>query len=137
MFRDLILGKKKETEVFIREMDAETLSTMISFIYTGDFNLGDYTDIKNLVKFSDKYEIKGFMELLCFKMKGNVKNHFIADMLIASDRSGPGDLGVLDEKLGILRIFDKKKLGILRIWDRKLGILRIWDRKLGILRIFN
>ena len=40
-----------------------------------------------------KYEIPGFMDLLCFKMKTeDVQSKFIADMLIAADRHGSEDL---------------------------------------------
>ena len=40
----MILGELKEarkSEVFIEGIDAEALSSMISFIYTGDFEVGD------------------------------------------------------------------------------------------------
>ena len=42
---------------------------------------------------ADKYDLKGFLELLCFKMKaGKIKNEFIADMLIAADRHDSKEL---------------------------------------------
>ena len=92
----MILGNMKEAqknEVFIKDIDAETLGSMITFIYTGDFELGDDADIAMVVRAADMYDIKGFMDLVCFKMKtGNVKNDFIADMLITADRHNSREL---------------------------------------------
>ena len=40
-----------------------------------------------------KYEIPGFMDLLCFKMKTeDVQSKYITGMLIAADRHGSKDL---------------------------------------------
>ena len=86
----MILGSMKEArknEVFIEDIDAETLAMMISFIYTGDYEDGDHADVQMVARAADKYDIKGFMDLFCFKMKsGKIKNEFIADLLIAADR---------------------------------------------------
>ena len=44
----MILGNMKEaqrSEVFIEDIDAETLVSIITFIYTGDFEVGDETDL--------------------------------------------------------------------------------------------
>ena len=100
----MILGKMKEaqkSEVFIEDFDAETLALMISFIYTGDFDVGVNTDLKMLARAADKYNIKGIMDLLCFKMmNGNIRNDFIADMLITADRHKSKELrAVALEKL--------------------------------------
>ena len=96
VLRAMILGGMKEAqknEVFIEDLDAGTLARMISFIYTGDFDVGDNLDIQMVARAADKYDIKGFMELLCFKMKiGNIKNEFIADMLITADRHDSKEL---------------------------------------------
>ena len=61
---------------------------MISFIYTGDFKVDDNTDVQMVARAADKYDIKGFLDLLCFKMKtaANIKNEVIADMLITAVR---------------------------------------------------
>ena len=92
----MILGKMKEaqkSEVFIEDIDVNTLASMISFIYTGDFEVDDTTDVQMVARAADKYDIQGFMELLCFKMKtGDIKNDFIADMLIAADRYNSQEL---------------------------------------------
>ena len=100
----MILGKMKEaqkSEVFIEDIDAVTLASMISFIYTGDFQVGDHTDVQMVARAADKYDIKGFLDLLCFKMKaGNIKSELIADMLIAADRHNSKELrAVALEKL--------------------------------------
>ena len=89
VLRAMILGQMKEAhknEVFIEDINADTLASMISFIYTGDFEVGDTTDVQMVARAADKYDIKGFLELLCFKIKtGNIKNDLIADMLITAD----------------------------------------------------
>ena len=36
----------QKSEVFIEDIDAETLAMMISFIYTGDFEVGDQPDVQ-------------------------------------------------------------------------------------------
>ena len=92
----MILGKMKEaqqSEVLIEDIDANTLASMVSFIYTGDFEVDDTTDVQMVARAAAKYDIKGFMELLCFKMKvGNIKTVLIADMLIAADRHNSKEL---------------------------------------------
>ena len=93
----MILGNMKEaqkSEVFIEDIDAETLASMISFIYTEDFQVGDHTDVQMVARAADKYDMKGFLDLLCFKMKNidNIKNEFIADMLIAAERHNSKEL---------------------------------------------
>ena len=93
----MILGKMKEAqknEVFIEDIDGETLSSMISFIYTGDFDVNDNTDVQMVALAADKYDVKGFMDLLCFKMEtmAGIQNKFIADLLIAADRHNSEEL---------------------------------------------
>ena len=92
----MILGRMKEAqknEVFIEDLDAGTLARMISFIYTGEFEVGDNLDIQMVARAADKYDIKGFMDLFCFKMKtADIKNEFIADLLIAADRHDSKEL---------------------------------------------
>ena len=93
----MILGDMKEaqkSEVFIEDIDAETLAMMISFIYTGDFEVGDDTDVQMVARAADKYDVKGFLDLLCFKMKtiDDIKNEFIADMLISAERHNSKEL---------------------------------------------
>ena len=59
VLRAMILGDMKEaqkSEVFIDDIDAETLAMMISFIYTGDFKVGDHTDVQMVARAADKYE---------------------------------------------------------------------------------
>ena len=70
----MILGKMKEAqenEVSIEDLDAETLAIMISFIYTGNFEVADNLDIQMVARAADKYDLKGFIKLLCFKMKNS------------------------------------------------------------------
>ena len=116
MLRTMILGEMKEAqknEVFIEDIDAETLFSMISFIYTGDFEVGYKTDVQMVARAADKYDIKGFLDLLCFKMKtGNVANDLIAEMLITADRHNSKELkDVAMEKLRADRNIIKEGLG--------------------------
>ena len=74
VLRAMILGKMKEAqenEVSIEDLDAETLAIMISFIYTGNFEVADNLDIQMVARAADKYDLKGFIKLLCFKMKNS------------------------------------------------------------------
>ena len=116
VLRAMISGNMVEAqknEVFIEDIDAETLASMIAFIYTGDFEVGDKTDVEMVARASDKYDIKGFLDLLCFKMKtGNVANDLIADMLITADRHDSKELkDVAMEKLRADRNIIKEGLG--------------------------
>ena len=92
----MILGDMVEAvknEIYIEEIDAGSLEIMMNFIYTGDFQLGDTTDVQGVAYAADKYLIPGFMDLLCFKMRTeNIKNEFIADLLIAADLHGSTEL---------------------------------------------
>ena len=100
VLRTMILGDMKEArknEVFIEDIDAETLAMMISFIYNGDFDIGDDTDVQMVARAADKYDIKEFLELLCFKMKNipKIKNESIADMFISAERHNSKKLRAL------------------------------------------
>ena len=111
----MILGNMTEarkSEVFIEDIDAETLSMMISFIYTGDFEVGDSADVQMVARAGDKYDVKGLMDLFCFKMKtGHIKDEFIADMLIIADRYNSKDLRALamDKLKANKNILDEKE----------------------------
>ena len=96
----MIFGNMKEArknEVFIEDIDAETLAMMITFIYTGDFDIGDDTDVQMVAQAADKYDIQEFLDLLCFKLKttSKIKNEFLADMLIAAHRYNSKELRAL------------------------------------------
>ena len=113
VLRAMILGQMKEAhknEVFIEDINADTLASMISFIYTGDFEVGDTTDVQMVARAADKYDIKGFLELLCFKIQtGNIKNDLIADMLITADIYNSQELkAVALEKLRLDRSIIKE-----------------------------
>ena len=79
-------------EIIIEEIDPKTLSSMIHYIYTGDL-VGDDLDVQMVACAANRYNMPGFIDLLCFKMKSeDVKNEYIADMLIAADRHDSQDL---------------------------------------------
>ena len=91
----MILTDMKEArkgEIFIEKIDAKTLSSMIDYIYTGEI-AGDSLDVQMVAYVADKYDMPGFMDLLCFKMKAEVVNsEFIADMVISAARHDSKDL---------------------------------------------
>ena len=85
----MILGQMREAqqgEVFIEEIDEVTLQSMITYFYTGDFNFDQEKDIQMMTHAVDKYNLDGFLELLCYKMKTvKIKNSSVADILISAD----------------------------------------------------
>ena len=95
MLRAMILNDMQETgkgEIVIEEIDPKTLSSMIHYIYTGDL-VGDDLDVQMVACAANKYNLPGFIDLLCFKMKSEeVKSEYIADMLIAADQYDSQDL---------------------------------------------
>ena len=86
----MILGQMREAqqgEVFIEEIDEVTLQSMITYFYTGDFIFDQEKDIQMMTHVADKYNLDGFLELLCYKMKNvKVKNSSVADILISADK---------------------------------------------------
>jgi len=91
VFRRMILGEFEEAkkgEVYVKEFDEGTLGSVITFIYTGELEITEDSDVLKLAWAGDKYNLTGFMELLCYKLqkKENLKPGTIADMLIASHR---------------------------------------------------
>ena len=56
----MILGQMREAqqgEVFIEEIDEDTLRSMINFIYTGDFYFHQSKDIQMMTHTADKYQL--------------------------------------------------------------------------------
>ena len=80
-----------EGEVYIKDIDEETLNTVITFIYTGDFLIhpGQDINVQGLARAADKYNLAGMMEILCSKLGRiiySTKPATIADMLITASR---------------------------------------------------
>ena len=54
---------------------------------------GENLNVQKVSYAAGKYDMPGFMDLLCFKMKSeDVPGEFIADMLISADRHNSTDL---------------------------------------------
>ena len=86
------LEARNDNKIVMREIDPKTLSVMIHYLYTGEL-LEDDLDVQMVAHATVKYEIPGFMDLLCFKMKTeDVQSKYIAGMLIAANRHGSKDL---------------------------------------------
>ena len=82
------MREAKEGEVFIKDLDEETIHNVITFIYTGDFGISEDINVQNLALAADKCNLDGMMELLCYKLgkENNIKPRTISDMLIAALR---------------------------------------------------
>ena len=84
----MILGQMREAqqgEIFIKEINEDTLQAMVTFFYTGDFEFNQ-SSIRAMTFDADKYKLQGFLELLCYKMKTmKIKNSSVADILISAD----------------------------------------------------
>ena len=73
-------------EIYIREVDVKTVLEMIYYVYTGDFTGADL-NVQSVAWVADKYNLPGMMDLLCFRMTGDVEDEKIADMLIAAGKT--------------------------------------------------
>ena len=98
VFRASILTPMLEAargEIFVQDLGEKTLGTILNYIYTGELELEEGSDILELTRGGDKYLLPGFMELLCFHLqmrKEELPGKMIADLLIADLRHGAEDL---------------------------------------------
>ena len=96
----MITGSMKEAregEVFIEDIDEESLNTVITFMYTGDLEISSAINVQNLATAAEKYNLAGMMELLCVKLrnKDTIKPGTIADMLLTASRHDNKELRAL------------------------------------------
>ena len=114
MFRAAILSDMEEAkkgEVFIEEIDEKTLSTVIKLIYTGELEMSGDQNIQDMIWAGDKYDLPGFMNMFCSKMReAAVTGEDIADLLISAHRHEKGELReVAMEKIRARREVLKEK----------------------------
>ena len=65
VFRARLERWEREGEINIRDMNSDTLSSMIHYIYTGELAAGwEDLDILDLAKAADMYDLPGWVELL-------------------------------------------------------------------------
>jgi len=88
-FRAMILTDMEEAkkgEIFIKDIDEGTLSSMISYIYTGELELKEDFDVQTIAWTADKYNLGGWLELLCLKIREEqeTKKETIANLLISA-----------------------------------------------------
>ena len=90
VLRTMVLADMEEGrkgEVFIPDIDEDTLSAMITFIYTVEVDMDEGLDLEMVVRAADKYDLPGFLDIFYFKMKKeNLSNETIADLLITAHR---------------------------------------------------
>jgi len=90
--------EKKNSEIYIEEVDEKTLREMIHYVYTGELT-GVELDVQMVAWVADKYHLSGMMDLLCFRMKEDkVEDEYIADMLIAAQRHNSEELKMIAMK---------------------------------------
>jgi len=74
-------------EIQVPEIDENIMVSIIAYIYTGELRVNKELDIQMVVYAADKYNLPGFMELLCNKLrKEDVGVETVADMLISAYR---------------------------------------------------
>ena len=90
VLRAMILADMEEGrkgEVFIPDIDEDTISAMITFIYTGEVDIGEGLDVEMVARAADKYDLPGFLDIFCFKVKKeDISNETVADLLITANR---------------------------------------------------
>ena len=112
VFRASILTPMQEAslgEIFVEEIGERSLAAIITFIYTGELELGEDPDILELSWAGTKYLLPGFMELLALHLqmrKEELPGEMIADLLIAAHRHEAEDL----RKIALGRIRADRKI---------------------------
>ena len=97
VFRASILTPMVEAakgEIFVKDLGEKTLATILHYVYTGELELSEDSNIVELTWGGNKYLLPGFMELLGFRlqMMKQLKGKMVADLLIAAYRHGAEDL---------------------------------------------
>ena len=83
------MRETREGEINIRDMNSDTLSSMIHYIYTGELADGwQDLDIQDIAEAADKYVLPGWMELFCYELKTEVEMspEEVAEMIIMASR---------------------------------------------------
>ena len=112
VFRSSILTPMLEAargEIFVQDLGEKALGTILHYVYTGELELGEDSDILELAWGGNKYLLPGFMELLGYRlqmMKEELTGRMIADLLIAAHRHGAEDL----RKIALVRIRADKEI---------------------------
>ena len=97
MFRAAILSdmvEGRKGEMFVKDFDEKTLSTVIHFVYLSELEMSDDQDVQKLILAADMYDLPGLRALLCLKMdKKDLSGEILADLLISANRHGAGFRG--------------------------------------------
>ena len=82
------MKEAREGEINILDMNSNTLSSMIHYIYTGELADGWHDlDIQDLAKAADKYDLPDWMELVCSDLEeAEVSAVKVAEMIIVGSR---------------------------------------------------
>ena len=92
MFRAAILSDMEEGrrgEMFVKDLDEKTLSTVIHFVYLSELVMSDDQDLQKLILAADMYDLPGLNALLCLEMdKKDISGEAVANLLISAERHG-------------------------------------------------
>ena len=94
------MREAREGEINIREMNSNTLSSMIHYIYTEELADGwQDLDIQDIAKAVDMYDLPGWLEVFCsaLETEEEVSGEKIAEMIIMGSRYQHGEVRKLRE----------------------------------------
>jgi len=88
---DMEEGRKGEIK--IPDIDENTLAAMFHYIYTGELELGEDVTVQNVAYAADKYNLSGWIALLCFKIgNDDISEGEVADLLLTANKHNSVEL---------------------------------------------
>ena len=93
------MREAREGQIYIRDMNFDTLNSMIHYIYTGELADGwQDLDVQDMAESGDKYDLPGWMEVFCSALETEeVSGEKVAEMIIAGSRYKHSKAGELRE----------------------------------------
>ena len=83
------MKEAREGEITIEDMNADTLRSLIHYVYTGGLAEGwEDLEIQDMAGAADKYDLSGWMKLFCSALKEEVEvsGEKVAEMVIVGSR---------------------------------------------------
>ena len=82
------MSEARKGVINIRDLNSDTLSSMIHYIYTGQLADGwQDLDIPDVAKAADMYDLQGWLEIFCSELNTEeVSDEKVAEMIIAGSR---------------------------------------------------
>ena len=85
----LDMREAREGEIHIEDMNSDTLSALIHYVYTGEMaSRWEDLDIQDVAGAADKYDLSGWMKMFCFflETEEEVSGEKVAEMMIVGSR---------------------------------------------------